>query len=124
MTKVKVTKIKSDIKQPKNQKRTLEALGLRKINSSNILEANPAILGMIQKVKHLVKVEEVTQDVQKKQVVKKEAPRTAEVIETAVKDAKVKAEPKTKKPAAKTTKAKSEKAPAKKVTKPKKEATE
>jgi len=124
MTKVKVTKIKSHIKQPKNQKRTLEALGLRKMNSSNILETNPAILGMIQKVKHLVRVEEATQDVPKKQVVKKEAPKAAVVKETVVKDAKIKAEPKAKKPAAKTTKAKSEKAPAKKVAKPKKEATE
>ncbi len=57
MAKVKVTKIKSAINRPKRQKATLEALGLRKMNSSNELEASPQVLGMINKVKHLLKVE-------------------------------------------------------------------
>ena len=57
MAKVKVTKIKSAINRPKRQKATLEALGLRKMNSSNELEVTPQVLGMINKVKHLLKVE-------------------------------------------------------------------
>ena len=57
MAKVKVTKIKSAINRPKRQKATLEALGLRKMNSSNEIEATPQVLGMINKVKHLLKVE-------------------------------------------------------------------
>jgi large subunit ribosomal protein L30 len=57
MAKVKVTKIKSAINRPKRQKATLEALGLRKMNSSNELEGSPQVLGMINKVKHLLKVE-------------------------------------------------------------------
>ena len=59
MTKVKVTKVKSAINRPKKQKATLLALGLRKMNSSNELEATPQILGMINKVKHLLKVENI-----------------------------------------------------------------
>ncbi|MCB0733312.1 MAG: 50S ribosomal protein L30 [Flavobacteriales bacterium] len=57
MGKIKVTKIKSVINRPERQKRTMEALGLRKMNQSNELEESPAVLGMIKKVSHLVKVE-------------------------------------------------------------------
>ncbi|MCB9263044.1 MAG: 50S ribosomal protein L30 [Flavobacteriales bacterium] len=57
MGKIKVTKIKSIIKRPEDQKRTMEALGLRKMNQSNEFEDSPAIQGMIRKVSHLVKVE-------------------------------------------------------------------
>lgn len=57
MAKVRVTKIKSAIGRPKRQKATLEALGLRKMNSTNEVEATPQVLGMINKVKHLLKVE-------------------------------------------------------------------
>lgn len=59
MGKIRVTKIKSSINRPKDQKATLEALGLRKINQSNEFKQNPAVQGMIDKVKHLVKVEEI-----------------------------------------------------------------
>ena len=59
MAKIKVTQVKSQIGRLKNQKRTLEALGLRKINQVVEHEANPAILGMVNTVKHLVSVEEV-----------------------------------------------------------------
>jgi large subunit ribosomal protein L30 len=59
MGKIRVTKIKSSINRPKDQKATLEALGLRKMNQSNEFEANDAVHGMINKVKHLVKVEEI-----------------------------------------------------------------
>lgn len=58
MSKIKVTQIKSGIKKPQNQKRTLEALGLRKIGHVVEHEATPSILGMVNKVKHLVSTEE------------------------------------------------------------------
>ncbi len=59
MSKLKVTQIKSGIDRPERQKRTLIALGLRKMNASVEVEATPQIKGMITKVLHLVKVEEV-----------------------------------------------------------------
>lgn len=58
MGKVKVTQVKSNIGRPQNQKRTLEALGLHKIGQIVEHEATPSILGMVNKVKHLVSVEE------------------------------------------------------------------
>jgi large subunit ribosomal protein L30 len=59
MSKIKVTQLKSSIDRPENQKRTLIALGLNKINRFVEVEATPAILGMVRTVNHLVKVEEV-----------------------------------------------------------------
>jgi large subunit ribosomal protein L30 len=59
MKKIKITLIKSPIDRPERQKLTLEALGLGKTNSSKEVEATPQILGMVRKVEHLVKVEEV-----------------------------------------------------------------
>ncbi|MFN4974212.1 MAG: 50S ribosomal protein L30 [Bacteroidota bacterium] len=59
MKKIKITQIKSGIDRPERQKKTLAALGLRKLNATKEFEATPQILGMIQKVTHLVKVEEV-----------------------------------------------------------------
>ncbi|MCQ0111104.1 LSU ribosomal protein L30P [Zhouia amylolytica] len=58
MGKIKVTQVKSQIKRPQDQKRTLEALGLRKIGQVVEHDTTPNILGMINKVKHLVSVEE------------------------------------------------------------------
>jgi len=58
MGKIKVTKVKSAINRPKNQKLTLEALGLKKIGQVVEHDATPNILGMVQKVEHLVSVEE------------------------------------------------------------------
>ena len=58
MAKIKVTQVRSSIKRPQNQKRTLEALGLRKINQVVVHEDTPNILGMINKVQHLVSVQE------------------------------------------------------------------
>jgi large subunit ribosomal protein L30 len=58
MAKIKVTKVKSSIKKPQNQKRTLEALGLKRIGQVVEHDATPNILGMVNKVKHLVSVEE------------------------------------------------------------------
>ncbi len=57
MGKVKVTQVKSGIGYPKNQKATLKALGLRKMNASREFELNPQIEGMIRTVQHLIKVE-------------------------------------------------------------------
>lgn len=57
MGKVKITQIKSGIGYPKNQKATLRALGLRKMNASREVELNPQMEGMIRTVNHLLKVE-------------------------------------------------------------------
>jgi large subunit ribosomal protein L30 len=57
MATIKIKQVKSRIKCPKVQKRTLDALGLRKMGRVVEHEANPAILGMVEKVKHLVKIE-------------------------------------------------------------------
>ncbi|KPM49869.1 50S ribosomal protein L30 [Jiulongibacter sediminis] len=57
MATVKITQIKSTIDRSQKQKKTIEALGLGKINRTVELELNPAIEGMINKVQHLVKVE-------------------------------------------------------------------
>ena len=59
MGKIKVKQVKSSIKRAQNQKRTLEALGLRRIGQVVEHDATSSILGMINKVKHLVSVEEV-----------------------------------------------------------------
>ena len=59
MGKIKVTQIKSAIKRPRNQKRTLEALGLRKLHQTIEVDATPQILGMVNTVSHLVKVENI-----------------------------------------------------------------
>lgn len=59
MKKIKVTLIKSGIDRPERQKLTLQALGLNKLNATKEVEATPQILGMVRKVNHLVKVEEV-----------------------------------------------------------------
>lgn len=58
MSTIKITLKKSSIKQPKNQKLTLEALGLRKLNQTVEHNATPQILGMVAVVKHLVTVED------------------------------------------------------------------
>ncbi|WGK63632.1 50S ribosomal protein L30 [Croceiramulus getboli] len=58
MAKIKVTKVRSAINKPANQKRVLESLGLNKIGQTRVHENTPNILGMINKVSHLVSVEE------------------------------------------------------------------
>ena len=59
MSKLKINLIKSPIGYSKDQKATVRALGLRKLNHEVIKEDLPQILGMIRKVSHLVKVEKV-----------------------------------------------------------------
>lgn len=58
MAKIKVKKVKSAINRTLRQKRTLEALGLYKMNQVVEHDDTPSILGMINKVQHLVSVEE------------------------------------------------------------------
>lgn len=57
--KVKITQVRSLISRPKDQKATIQALGLGKINVSVEKEVTPQILGMIKKVSHLVRLEEI-----------------------------------------------------------------
>lgn len=59
MEKIKVTLVRSKIGASTRQKRTIQALGLRKINSSCEHTATPQILGMVNKVNHLIKVEKI-----------------------------------------------------------------
>jgi large subunit ribosomal protein L30 len=59
MAKIKITQVKSAIDRPERQKLTLKALGLNKLHASKEVEATPQILGMVTKVNHLIKVEEV-----------------------------------------------------------------
>lgn len=59
MAKIKITQVKSGIDRPERQKRTLIALGLRKMNATVEVEATDQIKGMVNAVSHLVKVEEV-----------------------------------------------------------------
>ena len=59
MGKIKITQLRSTIKRPKDQKATILALGLGKINRSVEHENNPSIAGMVRKISHLVKVEEI-----------------------------------------------------------------
>ena len=62
MTKLKVTQVRSVIHCPKDQKQTVRRLGLHRIRDSVIKDDRPEIRGMIAKVKHLVRVEEVPVD--------------------------------------------------------------
>jgi large subunit ribosomal protein L30 len=57
MAKMKITQIKSRIGSPKDQKRTLDALGLTKMHKTVEHECTPSIEGMVKKVRHLVSVE-------------------------------------------------------------------
>ena len=59
MYKIKITQIKSGIDRPERQKLTLRALGIRKMHNSVEHEATPQILGMVNKVKHLISVVEI-----------------------------------------------------------------
>ena len=57
--KIKITQTKSVIDRPKDQKLTIEALGLGRPNYTKVHNDTPQIRGMINKVSHLVKVEEL-----------------------------------------------------------------
>ena len=59
MAKIKITQIKSVIDRNVRQKKTVQALGLRKMNHSVEVEATPAIIGMVRAVNHLVAVDNI-----------------------------------------------------------------
>jgi len=59
MKKLIIKQVKSGIGRPVRQKKTLQALGLRRMNHQIEVEGTPPILGMVEKVKHLLEVEEV-----------------------------------------------------------------
>ncbi|MEM6645789.1 MAG: 50S ribosomal protein L30 [Bacteroidota bacterium] len=59
MAKLKITQVRSTINRPGGQKRTIEALGLRRRNATVVKNDTPQIRGMLNVVKHLVSVEEV-----------------------------------------------------------------
>ncbi len=59
MAKIRIIQVKSKNGKPERQKRTLEALGIRKLNHSVVHDATPQILGMVDKIKHLIKVENI-----------------------------------------------------------------
>ena len=59
MKKIRITQVRSGIGRPLRQKRTLQALGIRRMHHTVEKEATPQILGMVAKVNHLVTVEEV-----------------------------------------------------------------
>lgn len=59
MSKIKIKQVRSSIGCPERQKATLRALGFKKLNQVVELESTPQIQGMVRKVSHLVKVEEV-----------------------------------------------------------------
>lgn len=58
MKRIKITLVKSVIDRPETAKRTVVALGLKKLNASVEVEATPQILGMVRRVNHLIKVED------------------------------------------------------------------
>ncbi len=60
MPKLRITQVKSGIGYAGDQKKTLRALGLKRMNQSVVQEDSPSVRGMIVKVRHLVKVEEST----------------------------------------------------------------
>lgn len=60
--KVRITLVKSPIGYQKNQKEIVKSLGLRKMQSSRVVEVTPQMQGMIDKVSHLLEIEEVTDE--------------------------------------------------------------
>ena len=59
MPQIQVKLVRSAIDRPERQKRTVQALGLNKMNSTATHEANPSILGMVASVKHLLEITEL-----------------------------------------------------------------
>ena len=57
---IRIELVRSGIGRKPNQRKTLKALGLRKLNQKVVKEANPAVLGMVRTVSHLVNVEEIS----------------------------------------------------------------
>ena len=59
MAKIQIKQVKSRINRPARQKKTLDALGLKKLNHTVVHEATPQVLGMVYAVRHLVEVTKV-----------------------------------------------------------------
>jgi large subunit ribosomal protein L30 len=59
MKKIRITQVRSGIGRPLRQKRTLEALGIKKMHHTVEHDATPQILGMVEKVRHLVTIEDI-----------------------------------------------------------------
>ena len=74
--KLKVTQVRSVIHRPKDQKDTVRRLGLHRINDSIVKEDRPEIRGMIRKVQHLVRVEEVKDEASSSESVRPRRKRT------------------------------------------------
>jgi large subunit ribosomal protein L30 len=74
MAQLKVTQVRSVIDRPKDQKDTVRRLGLHRMHDTVIKDDRPEIRGMIEKVRHLVTVEEVAEDGAKRRAATKEAP--------------------------------------------------
>ena len=122
MATLKITQIKSRIGSTAQQCKNLDALGLRKINHTVTHSDSAIILGMLNKVKHLVKVEVVEEKAPAKKAVKAEAPAVeAEVAEAPKAEKKAPAKKVPAKKAEAAEKAPAKKPAAKKVTKTKKE---
>ncbi len=79
MARIKITQVVSRIGSTERQKRNLDALGIKKMGRSVVHEASPIILGMVEKVKHLVKVEAVAEEPKAKKAAPKKAAPKAEV---------------------------------------------
>ncbi len=62
MAKVKITLVRSPIGSPWRQRRTVDGLGLGKLNHSVVRPANMQVLGMVRKIAHLVHIEEVPEE--------------------------------------------------------------
>ena len=59
MKRIRVTQVKSAIDRPERQKRSLQALGIKKMHQTVEHDGTPQILGIVESIKHLVKVEEI-----------------------------------------------------------------
>ncbi len=59
MAKIIIKQVRSSIKRPQDQKRTIQALGLKRINHEVEHESTPQILGMVNKIKHLINYKEL-----------------------------------------------------------------
>ncbi len=58
MKKLRIKQVRSGIGRPERQKRTLRALGFKRLNQTIEVEVSPQVAGMIEKVKHLIEIEE------------------------------------------------------------------
>ncbi len=121
MATLKITQIKSRIGSTAQQCKNLDALGLHRINHTVTHSDSAIILGMLNKVKHLVKVEVVEEKAPAKKAVKAEAPAVEAVAEAPKAEKKAPAKKAPAKKAEAAEKAPAKKPAAKKVTKTKKE---